>query len=130
MKRKINNLREFKALIERYETITIEEVRDVMDNMSSDDSAASVLTGFGATATCTLCQHIRPDFGDPLKCYTKGCVYAHTFKEDDSYACISGELADSYDMISDAEDPQALFLAYRNRAVVMREFAKRHNIKL
>ena len=52
------NLPEFKALIERYETITLEEIRAAWDadgEATGDYDVREKLTGFGSTGSCTLC---------------------------------------------------------------------------
>lgn len=104
----MKNLKEFKALIERYESITKEEIEgckcytydhtrlyayDIMNE----------LTGFGGTDTCSLCLAVEHD------CYL--CVYGNDLK------CIEDS---TYDRIIDAFDTDCLLQALRNRANYMK----------
>ncbi len=112
------NLPEFKALIERYETITLEEIRAAWDadgEATGDYDVREKLTGFGSTGSCTLCAAARSPEG-VLKC--GHCVY--TGRGEWLY-CTDHE---SYDTIRDAETPEALLSAYRARAKYMRTILK------
>jgi hypothetical protein len=106
---KPKNIKEFKKLIERYETIMLQEIKDACCNKR-------FLTGFGSIYTCTLCASID--------LYCVGCVYGSRV------GCVEGVLEESYDRIRDAYTPVKLKNAYRNRAKVLRQYAKDNNIKI
>lgn len=109
-----SNIPEFKALIERYETITLKEIKDNWSGYGS--STAEILTGYGLCNTCTLC----------IACNKKcdECVY----KEVDG--CSKNMLNKSYYRIYVSDSPLKLLNAYRNRAKVLREYAKDNNIEI
>ena len=55
--KRIKNIKETKALIKRYNTITLEEIKGAKGSLGDyDPLRATVLTGFGVTSRCTLCQ--------------------------------------------------------------------------
>lgn len=116
------NISEFKALIERYETITYQEVKEEWNNedkyCKSGFNIAGKLTGYGRTITCKLCISCKED------CHL--CVYKV------SLGCIniSEALRKSYNRIDDANSPVKLFNAFRNRAKVLREYAKDNEIDI
>jgi len=99
---KPKNLKEFKALIERYETITLEETRKCVN----DHFELNRLTGYGGyPKRCTLCV------GAENSC--DNCVYG---KE----SCMDGKNEKTYFRIDNADTPTKLKNAYRARAKHMR----------
>lgn len=113
----MKNLNEFKALIERYESITEDEInkKDVELEYCSAFEIANELTGYGSTHTCILCTRVgfsrnsyRPNCVD--------CVYGLS-KESDHYGC---SLDQTYYAIENAEDTAELLTAFRERAKYMR----------
>lgn len=109
MKREIKNLAEFKELIKRYKTITLDEIKE--ENMSLAE-----LTGFGSTSTCQLCQAIKAN--------CKYCVYGKAWRDRcgcPSYRCTTGKNRKTYDAIENAITPKELLKAYRNRAKHLKE---------
>jgi hypothetical protein len=109
MKKNATNLTEFKALIKRYKTITLEEIED----MNCD---ANELTGFGKTYTCTLCQAVPKKmnrFGLEPNC--RRCVYPG------DTGCTRHK---TYQAIAEARDPEELLAAYRARAKYMEGLIK------
>lgn len=119
----INNMEAFVKLIERYETITLQEIEDVMPvTVFYGEYASKALTGFG-TLSCTLCkaafeisqedeQTINSNF-PPSNCIY--CVYGS------SWGCQEkGENEDNYNAILDARNPKQLLEAFRERAKLMR----------
>lgn len=55
------NLKEFKELIKRYESVTLEEIEKIWDNqiLSYDNNPAEALTGFGSIDTCTFAGQLK-----------------------------------------------------------------------
>ena len=102
------NLKEFKALIKRYETITLDEIEEcVKVYYFFNDEIAQALTGFGVTETCTLCLAVNH------KC--KYCV----FYAGSDY-CMQEENEETYYRIAYAKTPRELLSAFRARAKHMK----------
>ena len=118
----IKNLPEFKALIIRYETITIEEIEQ-------HDMQIQKLTGFGSPFSCTLCVAVDKLFGNN-NC--KYCVYYASTKR--QMSCFKGINRKTYDGIDNHEEndykANELLTAYRNRAKHMRSILKKLNIEM
>ena len=104
---KAKNLKEFKALIKRYESITLEEIKE--DKFESHFTAQK-LTGFGNPSTCTLCQLFN--------CHN--CIYLIKTES----GCLSGINKKTYRRISDAITPVKLLNAFRARAKHMKTLLK------
>lgn len=113
MKKNVKNLPEFKALIERYKTITLQEIEDVLIAEEWPTAAKKRLTGFGEHNTCTLCVAAGRigNWGETCS----GCVYRGNM------GCFRHK---TYDMISNAEGPDELLAAYRARAAYMETLLK------
>ena len=117
----MKNLKEFKELIERYESITIEEIEATGDFVIDDafirglskQSTINKLTGFGLKKSCKICSVIESD-----DC--KGCVY-DIGKNNLGLSCVLDQFKESFDLIRDANNAQELLLAVKQRAKVMRE---------
>ena len=112
-----NNVQAFKALIRRYESITLEEIKQ---NWEGDgDDTMRVLTGFGHKIKCTLCQaagyiQFIGNIPDCTKClYTLVQSAAHL------YECMRG--SETYQNIEKASTPEELLKAVRQRAQYMRK---------
>ena len=99
----MKNLKEFKALIERYETITIEEITKGFRRYTSNE-VPEYLTGFGASITCSLCVSAGS---------CNNCVYGKD-------SCMDGKNEKTYFRITNADTPTKLKNAYRARAKHMR----------
>jgi hypothetical protein len=113
----MENLKEFKELILRYESITVEEI----ENHVSDGFVINSITGFGTHNSCTLCKPIK------VNCYK--CVYCKAFDSevmDDKLLnyCCRGDAESTYDAIIEAEKPQELKVAFKARANYMRSILK------
>jgi len=100
---KPKNLKEFKALKKRYETITLEEITKGFTRYEGN-LVANKLTGFGHCASCTLCK---------VKC--ERCVYLLTLD-----SCDHGINKKTFLRIVNANTPLKLFNAYRARAKHMK----------
>jgi len=110
----MKNLKEFKALIERYRSITIEEVEEAWGestkNVSSDFIAfdtANSITGYGSLTKCSLCSVIYAICPD--------CVYGHITNNND----VPCTYHITYDAIKLSKSPTELLQAFRNRADYM-----------
>jgi hypothetical protein len=117
------NIKEFKELILRYESITLEEIEK---SHKENSNYKKSLTGFGNKKTCKLC------FGNVLSDCNK-CLYAFQggFEElpksyHDSFAqyCWKKDNEHTYKAIESATTPQELKAAYKARAKHMRNILK------
>lgn len=108
----MQNLKEFNELIERYETITLEEIKKEWEVNGLSLVTKRALTGFASGETCTLCLKV-----DSVCEY---CVYGCGY----SCECSCGDNEKSYDDIYYASTPLMLRNAYRRRAKHMRELLK------
>ena len=111
MKKNVKNLPEFKALIERYKTITLEEIEGAFERCGYL-TAKNELTGFGQHDTCTLCKKLGVT-GWVVDC--TGCVFSGNM------GCIKHK---TYRMVADADAPAELLAAYRARAAYMETLLK------
>ena len=114
----------FYDLIERYESITLEEIEKVPK--VTHVARLQYLTGFGQCETCTLCQavtayetdqmgeHDSPPNPDEPNCEL--CVYIEMTDDD----CALGLNKSTFRAIKYAESPEGLLKAYRERASYMR----------
>lgn len=113
----MKNLKEFKKLIERYETIELDEIKTEWkhqkdlhgDNEYVGYNTVGKLTGFGSTSTCTLCQAVKTDF-----VHCGDCVYG------ESFGCVNDGNEKTYVKIENARTPKGMLTALRNRAKHLR----------
>lgn len=113
----MKNLPEFKALIERYESITIEEIKAISgddDRYFDSEYVMAVLTGFGRTVSCSLCVAVGHKNIYTYNCHK--CVYGGN-PDTGEFKCAQHP---TYDAIEDAATPSQLLTAIRNRAAYMR----------
>ena len=119
---KPKNIKEFKELILRYESITLEEIKKHQmkpEFMRAGCFNLSGLTGFGNPDTCTLCKAVDSD------CYE--CAWHDTSNYFTSGAdCDSGNNEQTFMNIAFAETPQELKAAYKARANHMRNILKEY----
>ena len=103
------NLPEFKKLIERYETITIEEIEEAGGKLPhwlapiATLSTVNILTGFGMYTTCSLCKKVKDNCFNCVYGTDEGCVKDSTYRR-----------------INNADTPRKLLNAFRARAKYMR----------
>jgi hypothetical protein len=122
----MNNIKEFFALIQRYDSITIEEIEKVETTTPNPSPSlydvgewtARVLTGFGGGNTCSLCKAVNTNCDK--------CVYSVIGSE----GCHDGTMHRTYFLIWEAETPTQLLYAFKERADAMRQFAFKNNIHL
>ena len=126
MKKKLSskmNADAFKALIEKYESITLEELQEAGEGHDHEyiyrkkymHRSLEDITGFGNSHKCTLC------FARANQC--EDCVWttdACSSLEYIGYACVN----DTYDDISDAGSFEDLLITIKARVKYMREFLK------
>ena len=125
---KAKNLKEFKALKKRYESITLEEIKDTVVSLPNTADVlrfvifqaagvykqkANKLTGFGSSSTCSLCR---------VKCLSEceGCVYLVMTGD----GCNQGINLKTYIRICEANSPTKLRNAFRARAKHMQTLLK------
>jgi len=111
---KPKNIKEFQALVERYETITLQEIKDNWkepNRYSSGDNTARFLTGFGGKDKCSLCLVIG---GDCDYCVYGGDILLLNH-------CNGGINRKSFKRIRFADTPRKLLNAFRARAKHLRE---------
>lgn len=99
------NIKEFKELIIRYESITLKEILAYKSfppyNTILRTSAINRLTGFGLCATCTLCIPVKRD--------CMQCAWTTTL----SHGCVEHK---TYEAIEEANTPRKLLYAVNQRA--------------
>jgi len=110
----MKNLKEFKELIIRYETITFEEICEKWND--ADIFHAERITGFGDSDTCTLCQSTIVN--GIVSCSL--CVWGNG----GDAQCNWGPHRDTYFMVGYANTPEELLTAFRLRAAHMRKHLK------
>jgi len=121
MKEDIKNLKEFKALIKKYRSITPERIENAYKkipitcgNVFDGGKVAQVLTGFGRVSSCTLCISInKRSIFSPCQ----GCVYNELTLND----CYRGEGKESYYKIRHTNSPKQLIEAFEKRADYMED---------
>jgi len=107
---KAKNIKEAKELVDRYESITLEEI----EGDGRGYLNVEILTGFGSTDSCTLCQAVShksciPNCGE--------CFYEIIT----ATLCDQGVNAESFDGICGADTPIKLRNAFRARAKHIRK---------
>lgn len=110
------NLKEFKELIERYETITLEEIQYGFEIYKLGNLVGAKLTGYGTLITCTLCQALK-EYNDKYvgpSSVCKYCVYGP-----EKFNCLNRDPTSYYDIYY-AKTPEQFLEACRNRASFMR----------
>lgn len=112
---KPKNIKEFQALVERYETITLDEI---MCNWNGGGINTAVeLTGFGKDKYCKLCIAVgRNEYINLFD--SNGCCEKCIYK---GYNCNSGINRKTFVAIYNAETPQDLLNAFRARAKHLRK---------
>lgn len=107
------NIKQFVELIERYESLTFEEIKKEWERSQYQmgHQVAQIVTGFGGSQTCTLCLSIDG------QCLI--CVYG---ANDSGYGCLTRSHTKTYNDIDDATTPRKLFNAFKRRAAHMRKY--------
>jgi hypothetical protein len=115
MKQKPINIKALRELIERYDSLSPNEVNDKWNNITRrlpEDQygshaciVANELTGFGKGNTCTLCMAAEN--------ICELCVFEELF------GCVN-KAPKTYKAISNAKNPEQLLKAFKNRARYLR----------
>ncbi len=123
------HLKAVKELIAKYRSITLKDIEfyrpQCLPNSRIDwkgntlySGIANILTGYGSTTTCSLCISTNTK--------SKDCIYFNfsDFKEDGGAYCRYGnpELVRTYYNIGNAESPQELLDAFRERANLLEKY--------
>ena len=114
-----SNLKEAEDLLERYESITIEEIKKVevaaIFRVHYGFYTLGMLTGFGDGTTCTLCRAAKTS--NMLYAYgvCSTCIYTNHPKSS-SCNCMKGANKRTYDLIFDSQNAEELSEAVRLRA--------------
>jgi len=128
------NIEEAKQLVQRYESITVEEIKEVAGKRKFNGrKIANELTGFGDYKICILCKavptHIYNAFTSRKEC--ENCLYYEfggcvgLFMEGaEKHPKIAKKLEITFENICDAKNPQELINAFRERAKLLRELLK------
>lgn len=118
----MNNLKQLKQLIKKYESISIEDINkvEIVDEFQGHN-VAYILTGFGnihGNNACILCTAVEGH------CFF--CIYRNDKSMEDTSVCfcLHGMLKESYEAIRDTNSPESLYLAFQNRANVLKKFIK------
>ncbi len=109
---KPKNIKAFRKLVERYETITLEEIEKKNKSGLSVHLLANKLTGYGACGTCKLCKASKSMF---IQVNCDECVYGYEF------GCIYHKNSKTYNAIENAKTTKQLLKAFRNRAKHLRK---------
>jgi len=114
----MKNLPEFKALIDRYESVTIEEIEEGFGYDNDGAFTANLLTGFDSQSTCTLCKAVPKNL--------RGCVLCKycTWEATTGNKCYQGGNTETYCEIEESQSPEDLLTAFRARAAYMRQVLK------
>ena len=128
MKPAKKNIEAAQALVKRYTTITLSQIKKVWKEEKNDrilqvggDTVAQTLTGFGSMETCTLCKSVNA--------VCKKCIYQTELGcggcgDDEFNQHIPKEVAKTYLAIRYAKGPVSLQKAFRNRAKVIKSILK------
>jgi hypothetical protein len=120
-------MKEFYEIMQRYETITIDEINETLEHESKIYVSAikKKLTGFGSPSTCKLCiKYLNRQESVCTNC---------TWVQLTGCECNEGVNSQTYMYIEYAHDQDALIYAYRARAKYMRkviETAKRIGLRI
>ena len=113
--KKIVNRAEFEALIERYESITIEDIEN--EGEFCYRFTIMEITGFGSRLSCSLCQ---PTTTKPREFNCDLCIWS-SVEDSHSQKDIYCSFHETYKNIAFADAPQGLLRAVKARAKYMRE---------
>lgn len=105
-------------LIEEYKGISLELLKGLFneENTTGDD-VMRLVTGFGDTQSCSICEDARQKARKPLYHPCEYCIYKMLFPNTDSLYCTN----DSYYNISEAENAEELYEAIQERIQVLEQ---------
>ena len=118
---KPKNVKQFRELLKRYESITLEEIKYAAkitpsscypwNDATLGERVANRLTGFGSRSTCILCTAVS-------EC--SECVYSQDRRTPDIH-CLIDKNRPTAIKIYNADTEEELLKAYRSRARYMRK---------
>lgn len=121
------NIEAFKNLIEKYESISLVNIKEGWDEFSSEESAAYYtlqnLTGFGSCNTCSLCEAVGTTIGGrdwKTTCNCQNCMYYLVNPNGECPPCVD----DTYEAIDSAGSPEELYDAIQNRIKYMKQIVE------
>jgi len=117
---KTRNIKQFKELILRYESIELAEIVE-------SEGDPEKLTGFGRKDQCTLCTALKGFPGDSHNDMCEACIWHRIVPR--YLACRSDKNAKTYSNIGNAFTSQMLLKAFKARAKYMRSVLKKLRIK-
>lgn len=124
----MKNLKEFKALIKRYESITLKEIESISLGSSKNIyfkraiRVAEALTGFGDKNKCSLCIAIAEDC--TICVWASGIFYKRGYR----LPCADKNNAVTFDNFWNAKTNEDLLKAFKARAKRMKAVLK--NLKV
>ena len=101
----VNNLKEAKELLEKYKSITLEQLEEAYGDeflFKMGDEVLNEITGFGETNSCILCLAVNE--------ICENCIYSFRLQEE-SVPCFDK----IYNEISNALNAEDLFAAIQKR---------------
>jgi hypothetical protein len=128
---------ETEKLAERYETITLKEIKSKWEEYSEKGilyNVKAALTGFGNSQFCSLCATTRKQailgVVDCNYCIHSISKRKHCYFKYRWFICTS-IVSKTFTAIKEAQTPEELLLAYRNRGIYLRKLllAYKNNIK-
>jgi hypothetical protein len=115
-------MREFIELIERYKSITFDEIDEIVCKYADRLYFKQELTGFGNKSACSLCKaYLRKS--DIYSCNPCPWVFMTGYK------CNLHANRDTFKAIDFANNIPDLLKAYRERAEYMEEVLRKYNEK-
>ena len=125
---KPRNIKEVKALVNKYNSITITDIRRELYQSNADtfesQYIANKLTGFGSTDSCTLCLALRNSFAHH---YTS-CIHTnYVLLGEVGCSSINGKSRATYMAIDEASDPSELLQAFKDRAEYLHTLINSYN---
>lgn len=101
----VNNLKEAKELLEKYKSITLEQLEEAYNGeflFGMGDEVLNEITGFGRNDSCMLCLAVNE--------VCENCIYSFRLPSE-SAPCIDG----IYDEMCNALNAEDLFVAIQKR---------------
>jgi hypothetical protein len=128
---KAKNEDAFKALIKKYNSITLKQIKDnaIQDDCDKFESCVTLneITGFGYQCSCTLCIATKNknilSIKDAVHCNL--CVYG-ILSNIKYNACLSDNNSDTYEALKMAKDETTLLLAIKERVKHMKKVWKKY----
>lgn len=116
------NIKAAEELIEKYESITLEDINTFKSDDLQFDEIANKITGFGYVKSCTLCKVVnkRDKMFNPEYC--KLCIYG--FNNKIFMPCFKGYNKYTYYNIEKAHTAKGLLNAFKARAKHIRKLLK------